>query len=181
MTNIWKKHLLTTTALANPYHETAFQALGITRDVVSRAEISQKLEERRQAIEHKPGFYTLAERELTRFDVNNARQILFDPTRRILEELLEHKPERLEVGEIERIQARLTMPDPPDGQDEAASSRRRAFLLRAVQEFARQYLENLPPVDVPPFPVDVAPIPPFGSPPEAEDGFEENEDDRSAS
>jgi len=162
MTNIWKKGPLTT----NPYYETAFKALGITRDVTSLAEIGQKVEERRQAVGSVPGFYTLGERELTQEDITNARQILFNPTRRILEELLEHKPERLQVDEIERLQAWLPMPDWPD---EMPSPRHLKFLLRVVQEFALEYLKNLPPVKVPPFPVNVDPIPPFGLPEEADD------------
>lgn len=162
MTNIWKKGPLT----INPYYETAFQALGITRDVTSRAEIGQKIEERRQAVVMMPGFYKLGKRALTEPDVTNAGQIMSDPTRRILEELLEHKPERLQVDEIERLQARLPMPDWPD---ETPAPRHLKFLLRVVQEFALEYLENLPPVKVPPFPINVDPIPPFGLPEEADD------------
>jgi hypothetical protein len=155
--NIWRKGSLTT----NPYHETAFQVLGITRDVISLAEIAQRVEERRQAVESMPSFYTLGERDLAPTDISSARQILFDPTRRILEELLEHKAECLQVDEIERLQNRLPMPDWPE---EVPAPRHLAFLLRVVQEFALEILKSLPPVEVPAFPVDLTPIPPFGLP-----------------
>jgi hypothetical protein len=162
MTNIWRKGPLTT----NPYYETAFQALGIARDVTSRATIGQKVEERRQAVAMMPGFYTLGERPLTEPDIADAAQIMSDPTRRILEELLEHKPESLQVDEIERIRARLKAPDWPE---EPPGLRHLAFLLRVVQEFALEHLKSLPPAKVPPFPIDTDPIPPFGLPEEADD------------
>jgi hypothetical protein len=155
MTNIWKKGPLT----INPYYETAFRVLGITRDVTSRAEIGQRIEERRQAVAMMPGFYNVGERPLTGSDITAAGQILSDPTRRILEELLEHRPESLPVDEVERVRARLAMPDWPDGP---LPLRHLAFLLRVVQEMAQDYLENLPPVEVPPFPIDIRSIPPFG-------------------
>ncbi len=161
MTNIWKKGPLTT----NPYYETAFQTLGITRDVTSRAEIRQRVEERRQAVRAVPGFYTLGERALAETDVTRASQILSEPTRRILEELLEHKPERLQVDEIERLRDKLKM---PDWSEELPAPRHLKFLLRVVQELVLEYLKNLPPVENPPFPVDVNPIPPFGLKEEAE-------------
>lgn len=161
MSNIWKKGSLK----INPYYETAFQVLGITRDVTSRTEIGQRVEERRQAVRNVSGFYTLGERALTETDITNASQILSDPTRRILEELLEHKPEQLPTEEIERIQARLNIPDWP----EKPPPRHLKFLLRVVQELALEYLQNLPPIEVPPFPVNVNPIPPFGLLEEVED------------
>ncbi|MFO1432354.1 MAG: hypothetical protein U1F76_19790 [Candidatus Competibacteraceae bacterium] len=154
--NIWKKGPLTT----NPYYETAFQALGITRDVTARAEIDQKVGERRQAVTHVPGYYRLGKRALTPADVTTARQILFDPTRRMLEELLEHQPESLPVEALERFRSRLPMP--PDWPETLPPPQHLRFLLLAVQEFALEYLNNLPPVEVPPFPVNLDPIPPFG-------------------
>ncbi len=162
--NIWKKGHLTT----NPYYETAFQALGITRNVTSRVEIGQKVEERRQAVRNVPGFYKLGERDLAETDVTRASQILSDPTRRILEELLEHKPERLQVDEIESLRDKLKMPDLQDLPEAFPPPRHLKFLLRVVQELVLEYLKNLPPVEVPPFPVEVTPIPPFGLLEEAE-------------
>jgi hypothetical protein len=154
MTNIWRRGPLTT----NPYYETAFQALGILCDVTSLLEIGQKVEQRRQVVQNMPGYYSFGERSLTGPDITRAHQVMSDPTRRILEELLEHRPEQLEVEEIERLQARLMMPDWPE---KTPPPRHLAFLLRAVQEFALEFLKNLPPVEVSPFPIDVTPIPPF--------------------
>ena len=162
MTNIWKKGPLTT----NPYYETAFQAVGITREVTRQAEIRQRVEERRQAVRNVPGFFTMGDRPLAETDLTNAGQILADPTRRILEELLEHHPEHFPVEELERIRGKLKMPDWPE---QPPSPRHLKFLLRVVQEMVLDYLQNLPPVEVPPFPVDVTLIPPFGLPEEVAD------------
>ena len=155
--NIWKKGPLTT----NPYYETAFQALGITRDVTARAEIEQKVGERRQAVAHVPGYYRLGKRALTQADVAKARQTLLDPTQRILEELLEHQPESPPIEALERFKSRLPKP-PPDWPETPPPPQHLQFLLLAVREYAREYLDNLPPVEVPAFPVDLRPIPPFG-------------------
>jgi hypothetical protein len=153
--NIWLKGSVKT----NPYYETAFQALGISRDVVSRAEIGQKVEEKRQAVRLMPGFFKLGERPLTDPDVTQAGQILADPTRRMLEELLVHKPETLPVDELDRLEARLPQPDWPE---ELPPPRHLRFLLRVIQEMALDALANLPPVDPPPFPINLDTIPPFG-------------------
>lgn len=154
MTNIWKKKSLT-----NPYYETAFHILGISRDVVSPSEINQKIEERRQAVRNMPGFYTIGDRAITEEDVTNAAQILSDPTRRILEELLAHNPEYLQVDEIIRLQKELKIPDFPEKNP---PPRHLKFLLKAVQEFAGDFLKNLPEVEIPPRQIDKKIIPPFG-------------------
>ncbi len=146
--------------MTNPYYETAFQALGINRDVVSRPEIGQKVEERRQAARLMPGFYRLGERPLTDADVTQAAQILADPTRRMLEELLVHQPESLPVDELERLQKRLPQPDWPE---ELPPPRHLRFLVRVIQEMALDYLAQLPPVGLPPDPINLNTIPPFGA------------------
>ena len=160
--NIWLKGSVKT----NPYHETTFQALGITRETISRVEIGQKVEERRQAVRLMPGFFQLGERPLTNTDITQAAQILADPTRRILEELLTHKPEVLPVDELERLQPRLPQPDWPE---ELPPPRHLQFLIRVIQEMALDYLTKLPPVNVPPYPVNLDTIPPFVPKEEAED------------
>jgi len=157
MENIW----LRGKQASNPYDQTAFQVLGLRRDVMLLAEIAQRVEERRQAVKSVPGFYTLGDRDLTLSDITQARKILFDPTRRILEEILEHNPEDLQVDEVERVLARLPVPNWPQ---EPPAPRHLTFLLRAVQALAWQIVEDLAPVEVPPFPLDLEPIPPFGLP-----------------
>lgn len=154
MANIWKKGPLS----VNPYHENAFQVLGLTRDVTSRADIDQRVGERREAVRNMPGHHRLGGRDLTLADVTRARRTLLDPTSRILEGLLEHRPEVPEVEEIERIEKRSPAPEVPA----ASSPHNLRFLLLGRRELAFELLENLAPVEVPAFPVDLTPIPPFG-------------------
>jgi hypothetical protein len=155
MANIWYRGSVT----VNPYHENAFKAIGMRRDVVAPDQVSQKVEERRQAVQAVPGVLKLAGRDLTQADITAARQVLFDPNRRMLEELLEHQPEAFPADELKRILSRLSAPGWPQ---EPPPIRSLAFLLRVVQDLVIQFAEELPPIEPPPYPVDTTPIPPFG-------------------
>ena len=155
MTNIWNRGSVT----INPYHENAFKAIGMRRDVVAPDQVSQKVEERRQAVQVLPGVFKFAGRELTQADITRARQVLFDPNQRMVEELLEHQPEVFPGDDLERILTHLAAPDWPQ---EPPPLRSLAFLLRVVQDLAVQFAGDLPPIEVPPYPVDTTPIPPFG-------------------
>jgi len=151
MKNIWIKGPLT----VNPYYETAFKILGISPDMTSPVQISQKIEERRQAVRNKPGFYKLGKRDLTLSDINSASQTLLNPTERILEEILEHKPEQLEIEEIKRLKSRLPEPD-----WHISSPRHLKCLLKIVQEFVMQYHKDLPSPEIILFPFELKPIAP---------------------
>lgn len=155
--DLWKKGTITT----NPYRETAFQALGISTAVVSRAEIGRKLEERRQAARNVPGHFCLGDRPLTQTDITTAREILFDPTRRILEELLEHRPEKPRVEDIEQFREHLDKQTRTEGfpMEPGLFS-----LAPRIIDMAVELMENLPPAEVPPPALDVTLIPPFGHP-----------------
>jgi hypothetical protein len=155
--DIWKKGTITT----NPYRETAFQALGISTGVVSRAELGRKLEERRQAVRNVPGHFRLGSRPLTQTDITNAREILFDPTRRILEELLEHRPEKPQVEDIEQFREHL---DKQNWPEEFPMEQGLFFLAPLIIDIAVELMESLTPVDVPPPSLDVTLIQPFGRP-----------------
>lgn len=155
--DIWKKGNITT----NPYRETAFQTLGISTEVMSRAEIGRKLEERRQAVQNVPGHFRLGTRPLTQTDITNAREILYDPTRRILEELLEHRPEKPRLEDIEQFREHL---DKQTGAEGFPLEPGLFSQVPRIIDIAMELLENLPPVEVPPPAPEVTLIPPFGSP-----------------
>ncbi len=152
----WKKGTVTT----NPYKETAFKALGISTGVVSRAEIGRRIEERRQAVRSVPGHFRLGSRPLTQTDITNAGEILFNPTRRILEELLEHRPEKPRVRDIQRFREYL---DKQNWSEEFPPPPGLLSLAPFIIGIALQLLESLAPVDVPPPPVEVELIPPYGA------------------
>jgi hypothetical protein len=155
MSNIWLKGSLST----NPYYENAFQIAGLWRDVVDRLLIQTAIVNRKQGLRVMgPEHYPLGRRFLESNDLNLAEDILLDANRRILEELLEHAPEHLPTGQIERFLARLTVP-PPVGE---LTIRHLVFMERVVQALAQELLVNLPVADVPPWPIDLTPITPFG-------------------
>jgi hypothetical protein len=162
MTNPWSRG----NCRINPYYVTAFRAAGIDRNVTAPAEVDQRIAERREAVKSAPGYYRLGDRALTLEDLTEAREILLDPARRIGEELLEHAPEALEVEELSRLAAGLP---PPPGPEEPPRPRHMRFLLRVVQDVARQALASLPAADVPPA-VPLSIIPPFDLCPEPDNG-----------
>jgi hypothetical protein len=158
MTNIWKTKGPVT---SNPYHQTAFKAIGMNRSVVAPDQVAQIIEQRRQALRAMPGVFKFDSRELTQADITMARQILLDPHQRMLEELLEHQPEEFPTDELDRLYARLVSLGwemPPPDQPNAK------FLLRVAQELAHQFADELPLTDPAPYPVDSDLIPPFGKP-----------------
>ena len=157
MTDIWKKKDLGT----NPYRETAFKALGLTRDAVTRGEIAQRAEERKQALAAMPDYYELGQRPLTAADINAAQQVLLAPSRRMEEELLEHQPEPFPAQEVERQLPELPWPERPTGPPPLAN---RAFWGHVARELACQALGQLPEVKLPPRPVATAPPPPMPLP-----------------
>lgn len=154
--NIWIKG----SVLTNPYHETAFQLLGITRDITSRKIIAQKMEDRKQAIRTMNGFYRVGNRPLTEADVTHAGSILFDPVARAFESVLEHKPESLHLDALKRFGENLKMPIFPEKRPSICHLKGLAHTMR---ELALDYIDKLDPVEIPPFPLVLRPVPPFGS------------------
>jgi hypothetical protein len=158
MTNIWKEKGPVT---SNPYHQAAFKAVGMSRSVIAPDQVAQMIEQRRQALRAMPGVFQFDGRKLTQADITTARQILLDPNRRMLEELLEHQPEEFPTDELDRLYIRLVgigweMPHPDQPNTK--------FLLRVAQELARKFADELPLADPAPYPVDNDLIPPFGEP-----------------
>lgn len=153
MTNIWRREPLK----LNPYYRTAFQALGITRDETSLHEIEAVIQDRLDAVECAPDLYRLGDEPLTPSDIVGAREWLFDPNKRALQALLSHRPEGVPTANMEPIWERLL--DAIRGAEEDASL---AFLQVVIQAETAAMVAEAGPVDVPPYPVDLALIPPFG-------------------
>lgn len=166
MTNIWRDGRDLET---NPYHETAFKAAGVTRDA-SPEDIERSIQGRLKIIKRMGlGYLVLKNRSLDNTDIARARQILLgNPTRRILEELLEHQSEPLPVERLVALQTRLEQlisGEPPPGLDA------QQFAYDCVRALALDVLEQMPVQDTPPFPIDTTPIPPFGLPEKTTDGY----------
>jgi hypothetical protein len=156
MISIWKRASVT----INPYRVTAFKALGLlmNTEVLSPADIDGIAGQQKNTIRDNPGIYKFGEEFLEEKHITQALEILLDPTRRILEELLEHQPEALPTDELERFKQRLPRPAWPDAPPEAENL---SFVLRVVQDLARQFAGELPPLYPSPFPVDLTPLAAF--------------------
>lgn len=156
MASIWKQ----TSVTINPYRVTAFKALGVlmNTEVLSPAEIDGIAGQQKDAIRDNPGVYKFGEEFLEEKHITQALEILQNPTRRMLEELLEHHPEPLPTDDLERFKQRLQPPTWPDSPPEAENL---SFLLHVVQDLARQLASELPPMYPSPFPVNITPLAPF--------------------
>jgi hypothetical protein len=163
MANIFRREDLA----LSPYRRTAFKALGLTANQVDRASIVHAAEARRQAVTHVPGYHQLGGRPLTLADINRAEEALLDPNRRVIEELLEHAPEQPVVDQLQVMASRLEAPDWPVP---FRAPRQPGILALVAQELVRNQLLALPSPDLPPFPIDTSPIPPFPRAEPAEDG-----------
>jgi hypothetical protein len=156
MPSIWKRASVT----INPYRVTAFKALGVlmNTEVLAPAEIDAIAGQQKAGIGDNLGVYRFGEEFLEEKHITQALEILLNPTRRILEELLEHQPEAFPADDLERFKQRLQRPPWPDSPPEVENF---SFLLRVVQDLARQFASELPPVYPSPFPVDLTPLAAF--------------------
>lgn len=140
-------------------------------DVLSPTDVEGIAGQQKNTIRDNPGIYRFGDESLEEEHITKALEILLNPTRRILEELLEHPPETLPTDELERFKQRFQLPSWPDSPPEAENL---SFLLRVVQDLACQFINELPPVNPSPFPVDLTPLAPFHRAKRAEDDVSTN-------
>ena len=133
MSNPWIKSKIT----VSPYPRTAFKVLGIDCHTVSPREIRRCIEDRKLAVERVPGVFKLGNEDLTRADITRAGEILADPNRRIVEELLEHRPEKPQLEEIERLKKKLPEPHWPEPTPSRINP---AFLIPVIQDIVNRHL-----------------------------------------
>jgi hypothetical protein len=91
----------------NPYRNTAFQVLDLDVDVRGRKAIKEHIDRRRQRIRNAPERYKLFGRELREEDIAHAASRITDPGSRLYEELLTHRPRRLDTSKLARVVADL--------------------------------------------------------------------------
>ncbi len=150
VSNLWRRESLE----YNPYYRTAFHAIGITPDETSLQAIGEYAEDRLNAVARDPKLYTLGADPLTAAIIVKARQRLFDPDQRILEELLIQPSVQPAQDQLSAIRQQLL-----DALPSIPLACRFDFLHAVIREYSEM---ELPPVDVPPFPVDQTLVPPFG-------------------
>lgn len=97
--NPWRRGALS----LNPYLRTAFRAARVPREVVKRRTVVNLIVQTRQLIEGDPQAHTIRGRPVSIADVNAADSVLFDPSQRVREELLEHATERLPLERVRKL------------------------------------------------------------------------------
>jgi hypothetical protein len=107
-----------------------------------------------------PGQRKIAGKVVEEADVTAASQILMDPSKRILEELLTHQPEQLPVSELQRFQTIFSLTDPQEAS--VLPIRHLHFFQLLIPSLIDFYMATLPPVDFS-LPTEEGPlVPPYG-------------------
>jgi hypothetical protein len=153
--NLWRRRPLS----ENPYDWTAFQIVGISPDVVGRRAINAAVANARKVLQALPGQRRIAGKAVDQADLTAASQILTDPGKRILEELLEHHPEEPQSAELQRFQSLFTLKDPNAGS--ALPIRHLRFLQLLIPSLLERAAAQLPPVQLPMPTEDPTRVPPF--------------------
>jgi hypothetical protein len=84
--NPWRRGPLT----VNPYYRTAFAVTRVPREVVQRKTVVGVIGQTRKVVRTDPRAHELVGGPVTEPELNAAEQILLDPHRRVIEELLTH-------------------------------------------------------------------------------------------
>jgi hypothetical protein len=88
--SIWLRGSL----LVNPYYRTAFRVARVPREVTRHRTVVQLIGQTRQLVNADPSAHSIGGDPVRASEINAAEQVLLDPVRRILEELLEHAAEK---------------------------------------------------------------------------------------
>jgi hypothetical protein len=153
--NLWRRRPLT----ENPYDWTAFQIVDLSPDVVGRRAINATVANARKVLQALPGQRRIAGKAIDQADLTAASQILTDPNKRLIEELLEHHPEEPQTAELQRFQSILTLTDATASN--ALPIRHLRFLQLLILSLLEAATAQLPPVHLPLPTEDPTHVPPF--------------------
>jgi hypothetical protein len=151
----------------NPYPSNAFQVARLPRRITARKQVVQVITSTRRIIQTDPDRHQIEGSPVSLADLNTAEAILLDPTRRILEELLEHAEERPALEHLQvlaqEVENNLEMQGPlivDPGYLSRPGSR------EILQGWARQLLRQALEAEIQPDPsfgaLETALVPPFG-------------------
>lgn len=151
----------------NPYPRNAFQVARLPKRITTRKQVVQVITSTRRIIQTDPGRHLIEDSPVTEADLNTAEAILLDPTRRILEELLEHTEEQPPLAHLQTLMQEVERSLEPQGPLEIDP----AYLTRPkLQEiligWANQLLSQALEKEVQPDPsfgaLETSLVPPFG-------------------
>ena len=155
--NIWCRGSLT----RNPYVRTAFRVARIPREIVRHQTLIQSIGTTKRIVSADPQAHVIGGEPVTHAEINVAEQILVNPSRRIVEELLEHATERPPLERVRKLarEAGGMMGAHEAGRLPVANlSGLRAWADVLVQQF----LDDAPPPDPSFGALELKIVPPFG-------------------
>jgi hypothetical protein len=76
----------------------------LPREIVRHRTIAQLIGQTKRIVNVDPEEHTIGGRAVTEAEINQAEQVLFDPARRIAEELLEHAAERHALDDVKQLE-----------------------------------------------------------------------------
>ncbi len=151
----------------NPYPRNAFQVARLPKRITTRKQVVQVITSTRRIIQTDPSRHIVADSPVTEADLNTAEAILLDPTRRILEELLEHTEEQPPLAHLHTLMQEVERSLEPQGPlviDPASLSQSnpRVILLNWTRQLLSQVLEKEGQPDPSFGALETALVPPFG-------------------
>lgn len=159
--NVWRRGSLT----QNPYARTAFRVARVPREVVRHRTVVELIVQTRQLVGADPKAHTIGGRPVDLAEINAAEQVLLDPRKRILEELLEHATERPPLQRVRKLAREAAEAMASDGGGRLAVTNL-SGLEPWVGRLVRQFLDGLPAPDPSFGALEMDVPPPFGDPAE---------------
>lgn len=159
--NVWSRGPVT----HNPYTRTAFRVARVPREVVRRRTVVQLIGQTKQLVDSDPERHRIGGRAVTPAEINAAEQILLDPGRRVLEELLEHAAEELLLDRIKALD-RAAAEAMRDDDQEPLPVTNLSGLASWGSDLVEQFLDAVPGADPSLGALELRLVPPFGDPEE---------------
>lgn len=157
--NIWRRGPLN----RNPYYRTAFRVAGVSRETVRHRTIVQRISQTRRVVRTDPQQHTVNNEPVTDAEINAAEQILLDPKKRILEELIHHAAEKPPIDRLRRLAQEVAKL--MGGGEEGESAFTNPEWLRCwAQSLVQQFLDEAPGPDPSLGAPELEIVPPVGHP-----------------
>lgn len=148
--------------MRNPYIRTAFRVARVPREALRRTTIIQLIEQTRRIIQANPSAHTIMGESVTGAENNQAKKILLDPRKRIIEELLHHAREAVPLDQVRKLAGRIVSEMTVEEAEELPVTN-----LKGLESWARimveRFLEDNPCQDPSFGSLEMGIIPPFGT------------------
>ena len=155
--NVWRRGSLTT----NPYVRTAFRVARVPRETTRHKTIVQLVGQTRRIVRVDPQAHAILGEPVTDAEINAAEQVLLDPKRRIMEELLHHAAEKPPLDRVRKQAAQAAEAMASEDSEDLPITN-----LSALESWARRIVTDLveasPPTDPSFGALELELLPPYG-------------------